>query len=65
MLNDRPHSANATGNVGKIRSNLCAVGKNSNHDTRTFENEFEGVESHIARTYTQEARTICQIYASL
>ena len=30
------HSANVIGNVGKIRSNLCAVGKNSSHDTRTL-----------------------------
>ena len=34
MLNDRLHSANVIGNVGKLRSNLCAVGKNSNHDAK-------------------------------
>ena len=50
---DRSHSANVIGNVGKIRSNLCAVGKNSNHGTCTFENEFEGAESHIATTCAQ------------
>ena len=62
MLNDRSHSAYVTGNVCKIRSNLCTVGKNSRHDTRTFENEFEGAESHIARTYTQENRMICPYF---
>ena len=36
VLNDRSHPANVIGNVGKIRSDLCAVGKNSSHDTCTL-----------------------------
>ena len=36
VLNDRSHPANVIGNVGNIRSDLRAVGKNSSHDTRTL-----------------------------
>ena len=37
VLNDHSHSANV-GQRSNIRSNLCAVGKNSNHLAYTFEN---------------------------
>ena len=36
VLNGRSHSANVIGNVGKIRGNFCAVGKNPSHETRTL-----------------------------